>query len=72
MRIMDPMEREPSPSPEELQQQSVPPWLQYANPPQKSKFEELIQNPLAVLAIGIVIGVIIVSMRPIVVQGKNI
>jgi hypothetical protein len=30
------------------------------------------QNPIAILAIGIVIGVIIVSMRPIVVQGKNI
>ena len=70
---MDPMERQPSPSPEELQQQSVPPWLQYASPPpQKSKFEELMQNPIAILAIGIVIGVIIVSMRPIVVQGKNI
>jgi hypothetical protein len=63
------MEREQSPSPEDQMPQSAPPWLQYANPePQKSKFEELIQNPLAVLAIGIAIGVIIVSMRPIVVQ----
>jgi hypothetical protein len=52
-------------------QQSAPQWLQYASPPpQKSKFEELVQNPVAILAIGIVIGVIIVSMRPIVVQGK--
>jgi len=70
---MDPMERHPSPSPEELQQQqSAPPWLQYASPPpQKSKFEELMQNPIAILAIGIVIGVIIVSMRPIVVQSAK-
>ena len=29
------------------------------------------QNPIAILAIGIVIGVIIVSMRPIVVQSAK-
>ena len=67
MMTMDPMERAPSPNPEE----SAPPWLQYA-PQKSSRFEELIQNPVAVLAIGIVIGVLIVSMRPIVVQaGKS-
>ena len=66
---MDPMERAPSPGLEDAHQQSAPPWLQYASPPQRSsRFEEIIQNPVAVLAIGIVIGVIIVSMRPIVVQ----
>jgi hypothetical protein len=67
MMTMDPMERAPSPGPEE----SAPQWLQYA-PQKSSRFEELIQNPVAVLAIGIVIGVLIVSMRPIVVQaGKS-
>lgn len=67
---MDPMERAPSPGLEDAHQQSAPPWLQYASPPpqRSSRFDELIQNPVAVLAIGIVIGVIIVSMRPIVVQ----
>lgn len=29
------------------------------------------QNPVAILAIGIVIGVIIVSMRPIVIQAPK-
>jgi hypothetical protein len=67
MMTMDPMERPQSPSPEE----SAQPWLQYASPPppRSSRFDELIQNPMAVLAIGIVIGVLIVSMRPIIVQG---
>ena len=63
---MDPMERPPSPNPVDAHQ-----WLQYEKPPSKSKFEELASNPVAILAIGIVIGVVIVSMRPIVVQGKN-
>jgi len=71
MMTMDPMERAPSPGLEDAHQQSAPPWLQYA-PQKSSRFEELIQNPVAVLAIGIVIGVLIVSMRPIVVQaGKS-
>ena len=59
------MERAPSPDhrPPSAQQ-----WVQYANPPPPSKFEEFIQNPVAVLAVGIVVGALIVSMRPIVVQ----
>ena len=67
---MDPMERAPSPGLEDVRQQNAPPWLQYESPPpqRSSRFDELTQNPLAVLAIGIVIGVLIVSMRPIVVQ----
>jgi hypothetical protein len=60
---MEPMPSEPSPIHEHQSDQQ---WVQYAPP--KSKFEELIQNPVAVLAIGIALGVIIVSMRPIVVQ----
>lgn len=55
---------------EEPQLEEPPQWPQYERP--KSKFEELAQNPVAVLAIGIVIGVLIVSMRPIVVQAKSI
>jgi hypothetical protein len=63
---MDPMERPPSPSPEDAHQ-----WVQFEKPQPKSKFEELANNPVAILAIGIVIGVIIVSMRPIVIQSAK-
>jgi hypothetical protein len=63
---MDPMERPQSPSPEDAHQ-----WVQYEKPPSKSKFDELMNNPVAILAVGIVIGVIIVSMRPIVIQSAK-
>jgi hypothetical protein len=63
---MDPMERPPSPSPEDARQ-----WLQFEKPQPRSKIEELMNNPVAVLAIGVVIGVIIVSMRPIVIQAAK-
>jgi len=54
---------------QQQQDQNVQPWLQYASPPPKSsRIEELAQNPLAILAIGIIIGVVLMTMRPIVIQ----
>ena len=42
-------------------------------PPQKNDPFEFLKNtnPVGLILIGIVIGVLVVSMRPIVIQGKS-
>jgi hypothetical protein len=53
---------------EEPQQRFYPAWPQPV--PHQSAFDALKENHIALILIGIVIGVLVVSMRPIVINPK--
>ena len=61
-------------SPSEWPQQNAEPMFvpQFAPPRESNPATDLFKNmnPMAILLLGIVIGVIVVSMRPIVIQPK--
>ena len=70
-------DRIPTPPPQEY----APQWLESDPPPparfqqrlqfeEKSRMDELFDNKLSILAIGIIIGAVLAMMRPVVIHAK--
>jgi hypothetical protein len=63
---------DPGPQSENEWPQQPPRYIeqQMAPPPRNDVFESLRANPMGLILIGIIVGVIIANMRPVVIQPK--